>query len=172
LINRTLAHPPKYSNDDRNRDSDSSDDEDEKEFRDTYVFDAYLLGFCDDVTRALGKLLFSSLEGEELPIDGQLLSSLVDGSDDDLTYDAKDWEDVQVPSNRVFLCPGAQAPTGSSEEIEFREIAHCDGCRARIAGTIQKCVACFDYDLCQDCFPTLSKKHYDGMHDFAAERSR
>eukprot|EP00934_Nitzschia_sp_Nitz4_P001355 Nitzschia sp. Nitz4//scaffold2_size372955//333736//338351//NITZ4_000472-RA/size372955-processed-gene-0.138-mRNA-1//-1//CDS//3329546925//1355//frame0 len=32
--------------------------EDEPDFRENYVFDAYLLGYCDDVTRCLAKRLF------------------------------------------------------------------------------------------------------------------
>lgn len=60
LINRCPVHPAvdhrKKSNDKRN----DSDDSDEEDFRNNYVFDAYLLGFCDDVTRALAKQLLST----------------------------------------------------------------------------------------------------------------
>lgn len=46
LVNRNIVHPKTHE-----------DDEIETNFRKNYVFDAYLLGFCDDVTRALGKQL-------------------------------------------------------------------------------------------------------------------
>jgi len=176
LINRTIVHPPEQTSDDDDNDNeDSSDegDEDEKEFRDGYVFDAYLLGFCDDVTRALGKKLFSDDADTETDSDrGELLATVLKESnnyEDDSSYDAADWGGVQVPEERVFLFPGALAPTDAAEEISYREIAHCDNCDCRIAGTIQKCVSCFDYDLCQKCFPVVSKTHFDGTHHFSAE---
>jgi hypothetical protein len=55
LINRAIVHPSTTSGD--NADDDNTDEND-REFRTKYVFDAYLLGFCDDVTRALAKQLF------------------------------------------------------------------------------------------------------------------
>lgn len=171
LINRTIVHPPAHIDDDGVSDG----GEEDSEFREDYVFDAYLLGFCDDVTRALGKKLFSDVGGTLSPgigTDrevGELLASVVKANDGNSAYTAGDWGAVDVPTNRVFLFPGAQAPTGTFEEISFREIAHCDGCSKQIEGTIQKCAVCFDYDLCQECFPILSEAHYDGKHHFAAE---
>ena len=172
LINRGIAHPPEQFEKDSVNSSDESDD-DEKEFRDGYVFDAYLLGFCDDVTRALGKKLFSDDADTKKESDrGELLATLLEhdeDNEDDCSYSAADWDGVNVPKERVFLFPGALAPTEASEETTYREIAHCDNCSRRITGTIQKCVSCFDYDLCQKCFPTVSKTHFDGTHHFAAE---
>jgi hypothetical protein len=81
---------------------------------------------------------------------------------------------------RVFLFPGAQTPPTKDdknlggkdlEEPMYREVVYCDGCSEKIIGTIQKCVMCFDYDLCQKCYPKLSKSHYDGTHHFIAEIS-
>jgi len=173
LINRTIVHPPDQAKDD---DDSISSDSAGHEFRSDYVFDAYLLGFCDDVTRALGKKLFPNLE--ETAIDassggdteeGELLATLLECNGDDSSYAVEGWESVQVPADRVFLFPGAQAPTGTAEEIAYREIAHCDGCSVRIAGTIRKCSSCFDYDLCQQCYPILSTTHYNGTHHFAVE---
>jgi Zinc finger, ZZ type len=175
LINRTIAHPPEQI--DEEEDESDGDDED-SEFREDYVFDAYLLGFCDDVTRALGKKLFSESDNSssgpanDMQMEeGELLASILQDSEVDsaTAYSADDWAAVAVPTERVFLFPGAEAPSGMSEEVPFREIAHCDGCSKEIEGTIQKCVVCFDYDLCQVCFPVLSKTHYDGKHHFAAE---
>jgi hypothetical protein len=162
LINRTIVSPAHTVDPD-------SDDEEEKDFRDDYIFDAYLLGFCDDVTRALGKALFSAPSDTPVEaIEGKVLAAL---SDEDEQYDAEDWKSTGVPPERVFLFPGAQASSGkdASSDPTFQEVAHCDGCAKRIVGTIRKCVACFDYDLCTKCFPALSKTHYDGKHHFAAE---
>lgn len=170
LINRTVVHPS-------TRSADST--EEDKEPRDSYVFDAYLLGFCDDVTRCLAKKLFkddspqASVENNKKRRNavnpaGRLLSTVLKGEDNE--YSAEDWESLTVPPERVLLFPGAQAAYGDgAEEPTYREIAHCDGCSKRIKGTIQKCVACFDYDLCPKCFPHLSKLHYDGTHTFSAE---
>jgi len=168
------VHPPEQIEDDDDSSTDSDDDE--KEFREGYVFDAYLLGFCDDVTRAIGKKLF--LEEDETKSEtvdrGELLSTVLDSgaggdSEDDSSYTASDWLNVEVPQNRVFLFPGALAPEDAAEEVSYREVAHCDGCSKRIQGTIQKCATCFDYDLCQKCYPAVSKTHFDGQHSFTAE---
>lgn len=209
LINRAIVHPPK-SNVEASDDNDSDDDE-ERDFRDDYVFDAYLLGYCDDVTRLLAKNLFSTDtrdgEGdkpEEKQTFCQLLSTVrernsskveLDGAasengenDDDADdeqsvepemFKAEDWAFCKVPEERVVLFHGAEPSRGSgygydgeedaNSEVTFREVAQCDGCSKRIEGIIQKCVDCFDYDLCQKCYPKISKTHYNGEHVFAAE---
>lgn len=178
LINRTIVHPPDQANDDGYSSSDDSTESADREFRSDYVFDAYLLGFCDDVTRALGKKLFPNLEetsidsSESDTEEGKLLATVLDsnnGTGDDSSFSAERWGSVLVPPDRVFLFPGAQAPTETADEIAYREIAQCDGCSVRIVGTIRKCSSCFDYDLCQDCYPLLSKTHYNGEHHFASE---
>jgi hypothetical protein len=228
LINRTIVHPePKqHAQNMQNGDNDStsSDDEEEEEeeeeedFRDDYVFDAYLLGYCDDVTRALAKHLFAS-PNETPPVieAGRLVANLVENSktsklkeneshnndddeeeeeedeeaeedddddDEDSPYNAQDWASITVPKNRVFLFPGAtphndlalsstssqqQHGDSTAESPRFCEIAHCDACSKRIVGMIQKCVTCFDYDLCPDCYPTISKTHHEGKHVFCSE---
>jgi hypothetical protein len=168
------VHPPAPTGDEHDDDSSSGDED--KDFREGYVFDAYLLGFCDDVTRALGKKLFSAENELETEISdrGELLSTVLKSTNHDdedaSSFDASDWIGVDVPKERVFLFPGALAPAEAcAEEVSYQEVAHCDGCAKRIEGTIQKCVACFDYDLCQKCFPALSKSHFDGEHSFATE---
>jgi Zinc finger, ZZ type len=174
LINRTIVHP-KHSSDEDNLH--------ESEFRDGYVFDAYLLGYCDEVTRVLEKLLFPASVtqmriGSEAPEKTKnvckLLATLQDGDDE---FSASDWKAAtKVPFERVFLFPGAQTPVKddisygrSFEEPACREVVFCDGCAKKVIGTVQKCVLCFDYDLCQGCYPALSKTHYDGKHQFVAE---
>ncbi len=166
LINRTVVHPS-------TRLPESIGEE--KDPRENYVFDAYLLGFCDDVTRCLAKKLF---QGDTPPTPrekkrrvapvGRILTKVLRGDDNE--YDAEDWECVKVPPERVLLFPGAYASHGdSTEDLTYREIAHCDGCSKRIQGTIRKCIICFDYDLCQKCFPSQSKLHFDGKHTFSTE---
>jgi hypothetical protein len=178
LINRTVVHPSTAS---------TEGDDNEKEFRENYVFDAYLLGFCDDVTRALARQLFkkhsdtpdskkrqrrrkNNGQQHDSSYGGRLLTTVLKGEDEE--YDAEDWSGaISVPPERVLLFPGAVASKDdtTSSELTYREIAHCDGCSKRIRGVIQKCVACFDYDLCQKCFPSLSKTHHGGKHTFSAD---
>jgi Zinc finger, ZZ type len=62
LINRTIVHPTNSNSKNEKEDEGQereSDDDTEKDFRSGYMFDAYLLGFCDDVTRLLAKRLFA-----------------------------------------------------------------------------------------------------------------
>jgi hypothetical protein len=186
LINRTIVHPPEPVEEDDDIYDDEAEQLKRHDFRKNYVFDAYLLGYCDVVTRALGHDLFKvdNSNTNKALLDAALLSTVLksDNPYENPTYHEEEWSSVQVPSERVFLFEGAQPPqsvtttstgsnnnTNTADDITFREIAHCDGCTKRIEGTIQKCVVCFDYDLCQKCFPTLSKLHYDGKHHFAPE---
>lgn len=158
LINRNIVRPPMSTIDDS--DDDDSDDED---FRDNYVFDAHLLGFCDDVTRALVKEMTGASDEEQEK--GKLLACL---EEDDELYSAEEWDSLTLPKDRVFLFPGASRGDDMSE-YSYREIAHCDGCSEQISGTVRKCVQCFDYDLCAKCYPKLSKKHCNGQHTFSSE---
>ena len=169
LINRTVVQPS-------TRCSDSEDEE--KDLRDNYVFDACLLGFCDEVTRRLAKKMFQEDASQMLSSStdkptsgetvGQLLTDVLNG--DDGEHKAEHWETVNVPPERVLLFAGAQASHNDSQvELTYREIANCDGCAMQIQGIIHKCAACFDYDLCQQCYPTLSKTHFDGIHSFITE---
>jgi hypothetical protein len=172
LINRTVVHPSAslWS-------EEEDEEEHEKEFRENYVFDAYLLGFCDDVTRALAKTLFKKApstpernvnqKGDKDDCGGKLLTEVL--GDDHDEYDSKEWSSLTVPPERVLLFPGALASKEDASEMEYCEIAHCDGCSKRIRDVIKKCVVCFDYDLCQKCFPTLSRTHHGGTHSFNSE---
>lgn len=167
LINRTIVHPSTRSPDDV---------AEEPEFRKNYVFDAYLLGYCDDVTRALAKRLFrddvattpTQKKRKGNTTTGHLLAKVLKGEEQG--YNAEDWNSVTVPAERVLLFPGAlSSQADNSDDITYREIAHCDGCSKRIRGNIRKCIDCFDYDLCEKCFPEASLSHYEGKHRFTCE---
>eukprot|EP00980_Cylindrotheca_fusiformis_P026545 scaffold16396_cov140-Cylindrotheca_fusiformis.AAC.6 len=156
LINRTIVHPPNQAS--QSSSDDDDDEENEPQFRSNYVFDAYLLGFCDDITRALARQMFteekqgtsssSRVERSGDGHDGRVLSAVL--QDDDPDFRPDDWSAISVPSERVLLFPGALPSNNvATEEVKYQEIAHCDGCSKRIRGSIQKCVCCFDYDLCQ-----------------------
>lgn len=196
LINRTIVHPQHQASSSTAEGTmdDDNDETEEPDFRDNYVFDAYLLGNCDDVTRALVKKLRAEEESEGAPLHnmqddleemGRLLSEVRseeeeqrndDGDDDEddceVLYRAQDWETATVPAERVFLFPGAQPPSPPLEEsVELQEVCHCNVCSKRIVkGHIHKCLTCFDYDLCSSCFPKVSKKHYEGKHQFGKEK--
>ncbi|CAB9509352.1 dependent histone deacetylase SIR2 [Seminavis robusta] len=206
LINRTIVHPKSSNSETENlgKHGSGSDDAD-KDFRDAYVFDAYMLGYCDDVTRLLAKRLFSAdvsdmdetnkqsceilsrvreraaLKNGDDDIDNPTATAGPDDEEDEEleAHKAEDWSFCTVPEDRVVLFPGADPSKGgygddgdeddNNSDVTFREVAHCDGCTKRIEGTIHKCEECFDYDLCQKCFPKLSRTHYKGEHTFAAE---
>jgi hypothetical protein len=175
LINRTIVHPPEPVDDEEDGEQKYYD------FRKDYVFDAYLLGYCDVVTRALAHDLFqkdatSNVQKNKDLKEAELLYTVLKSGKADSSYNADDWSSVKIPSERVFLFQGAQpqpqtaTATGTTTyDISFREIAHCDNCTKLIEGVIQKCIVCFDYDLCQECYPILSKTHYNGTHQFTTE---
>jgi NAD-dependent SIR2 family protein deacetylase len=190
LINRTIVHPrTQYTEVEKEKDEpDVSPD-----FRDDYIFDAYLLGNCDDVTRALVKHLAADdvaktqditgsgtttpATSDQLEEMGRLLSEVRQGKnvwneDKEALYQIEDWKTARVPAERVFLFPGAQPPTPSAEDtiVQLQEVCHCNACSKRIeTGNIHKCLQCFDFDLCSSCFPNVSKQHNGGTHQFGLE---
>lgn len=126
LINRTIVHPsqPQDSCDDDDDDDGGGGgaSDDDRDFREDYVFDAYLLGYCDDVTRALAKRLFPAsgdiAEAKPRPEDeGVLLACVKDeeGIDGVGTHRKQDWTKSKIaskiPPERVFLFPGAVPPS-------------------------------------------------------------
>lgn len=159
LINRNIVYPPMSNFDE----SSGREEDEEEDFRGNYVFDAHLLGFSDDCTRALVKEMTGTVNEENE--EGKLLSCL---AQDDELYCAEEWDSLTLPKDRVFLFPGASRGDDISE-YSYREIATCDGCSELIRGTVRKCVQCFDYDLCEECYPKLSKKHHNGEHTFSPE---
>jgi Sir2 family/Zinc finger, ZZ type len=202
LINRTIVHPSSTTTATSMSLSyiggpDGRDDGIQiSDFRDNYGFDAYLLGYCDDITRALARKLFLKhssksnsnaetiqktkrqktlgvVESLQSQYCGGLLTRVLQGHDGN--WKADDWSEIKdIPPERVLLFPGALASKKNhkdttSEEVTYREVVHCDGCTKQIEGVIQKCVNCFDFDLCSDCFPIISKTHFDGSHIFNAE---
>jgi hypothetical protein len=120
-------------------------------------FDAYLLGDCDLITNSIAKEL------------GWNTSAL--------TSSHKAFSIVKSATfDNTFLFPGAVLDEnnerghtkGNSEEEEEEQIVtiNCDGCNNEIIASM-KCNQCFDYDLCGDCFPGISKTHFKGKHSFS-----
>eukprot|EP00548_Thalassiothrix_antarctica_P011315 CAMPEP_0194152266 /NCGR_PEP_ID=MMETSP0152-20130528/51629_1 /TAXON_ID=1049557 /ORGANISM="Thalassiothrix antarctica, Strain L6-D1" /LENGTH=493 /DNA_ID=CAMNT_0038856653 /DNA_START=106 /DNA_END=1584 /DNA_ORIENTATION=- len=133
LINRTIVSAPPLAKHD--------EDEEEPEFREKYTFDAYLLGFCDDVTRAL--VQETKLGGgikRKTNIEGQLLSDVLEKKERNTTTAAVCWETTTIPNRRVLLFPGVSVPDEEPDETTtYIEVAHCDGCQEKISSKIWKC---------------------------------
>uniref|UniRef100_A0A7S2LGK9 Protein acetyllysine N-acetyltransferase n=1 Tax=Leptocylindrus danicus TaxID=163516 RepID=A0A7S2LGK9_9STRA len=149
LINRNEVVLPKMC-------ADEIDSDDEEDTRDGYIFDASLLGNCDDVVKGIMCALAWKIE------EGLESTTLAEpcGSDTGLT---------EVVGRNYFF-PGALVVSLEEDEYE-EEIVHCDGCRKKIAtNVVMKCTQCFDFDLCYECFPKVSKKHYRGRHKFKSEK--
>ena len=171
LINRNIVKPAKPTVEEIESKNEEEGDED---FRNGYVFDACLLGFCDDVTRSLVKGL-ESIDSIEMGKNAALSLAMKEGK---LLCNETENLDLKIrglynhPTDRVFLFPGAvvEMETDSDSAVIYKEVAHCDGCQELIEGAIMKCTDCFDYDLCLTCYPLLSKKHFQGKHTFVAER--
>jgi hypothetical protein len=215
LINRNMVCPPPNPVTTADGDDDD-DDEEEEDFRtDGRVFDACLLGYCDDVTRNLVKELHNPHHpsATALPISSQMsshsnssrssgtdtnggrgrgrgrgrhapseegtllsLSLLSDSVTNKTTQIMQMQMQMQMPHNRVFLFPGAMLQTNGAlqkkeeDMVTHTEVAHCDGCQEEIVGPIlHKCSQCFDFDLCQTCYPSVSIQHYHGKHTFITE---
>lgn len=164
LINRTFVHPKHSVSEDLNETSD--------EFRETYLFDAYLLGFCDDITRMLAKSLFRPSDESGKSTNVKRGEPFLCTGEEKLEGKLKEEAFVcsGVPSERVLLFPGA-LPIAESPDQVYCEVAHCDECSKQIKGTIYKCLTCFDYDLCVHCYKATHRQHFGGQHEFTTEVS-
>lgn len=184
LINRTMVHPSSTTSSDGG--GDGSDETPDFDFRgDNYFFDAYLLGFCDDVTRALARQVFKGDVGSTESPDKKrrrqtttavqnqhaagLLTNALQGKEKD--WKPEEWSSISVPAERVLLFPGALGSQDVATSAVYSEVAHCDGCSKQIRGVIMKCAVCFDYDLCSKCYPLMSKQHFGGEHFFTLEKA-
>ena len=196
LINRNVvkaANQRVRNNEVKEDDSKKGDDGDEEEdTRDGYVFDACLLGNCDDVSDALVKEMNRCINGRS----EKESKSTTDGSggDDETSYrmlcnvqeEYRGAPDGTIhglhrhPPGRVFLFPGAAIPKegegsgdagDSDSDVSYKEVAQCDGCGQHIEGEIMKCQQCFDFDLCRKCFDSgkVIKTHFEGKHTFVKE---
>lgn len=118
-------------------------------------FDAYLLGDCDLITNAIANELGWN-------------TSAITSSHKDCAIVSSDTFD------NTFVFPGAVldennkqgSAQGNSDEEGETETIHCDGCNDEIIESM-KCNQCFDYDLCGNCFPRISKAHFRGNHSFS-----
>lgn len=188
LINRTIVVPKhgNYCEDGKKKDDIDYDEEDgihEKDHRDNFIFDACLLGFCDEVTKSLIDLMNTT---DGIMPKSHDRSTSQESNDFEVLANLPAFQSVldhqklfRHPHDRIFLYPGAILNTidmntdddAESTEITFQEVVHCDGCHKVIKNVVMKCKDCFDFDLCQDCFETVSKVHFSGCHKFIAEES-
>jgi len=138
-------------------------------FRNNYVFDACLLGFCDEITTFLMKKLSSQkVAFSTSTCEGKVYSNAFFSK----TSPAPTLGPYNHPADRILLFKGAlvEEPATSNElSLSCKEVAHCDECMKIINGRIFKCTICFDFDLCGKCYRTVPKKHYNGKHIFLAE---
>jgi len=181
LINRTIV-VPKHA--DGDSDGLDDDDDDEKDHRNGYLFDALLLGFCDDVTKALSYVLSNdktrkkeakvkkqSNKNQLFPFQSQDCKLLTD--DLSTINDVGEACLLNHPIDRVLMFPGGKLEVHNDDEISYHEVVHCDECHGIIKSTIYKCMDCFDYDLCMKCHSKESKtkSHHSGEHKFVAEKA-
>lgn len=184
LINQTIVIPKHgtYCGDGKRKDTDNNINGDsDKDHRDNFVFDACLLGFCDEVTTSLTDIINhkNSQMSKKAPM-------LQGPNDFDVLCNLSRLKEVlneqslfRHPHDRIFLYPGAIInknddnidDNDESTENVFEEIVHCDGCHEVIKDVVMKCTDCFDFDLCQDCYANerVSKVHFSGHHKFVAE---
>ena len=145
LVNRNIVRVKKTSN--KNKEEGDC------------LFDACLLGNCDDVLTALTQ----RMKGTESQIQPPRL-----------VMRDEPWLHNQ-PKESVLLFPGAAdvATTCLDEpvEVQHKLIVHCDECQNQIVGKIYSCTSCFDYDLCDACYISKRTNHADGKHVFAIEEA-
>lgn len=193
LINRNIVIPKNMTIDD-----DSLNDANEKDHRTGYIFDAILLGFCDEITRAFAYImqnqqdetrnekLHSNLNNETTPkteraikpASGKTSARLLPfHSDECVLLSETKLENLDQkslhnhPVERIILFPGAKLDVPvDNEDTIYHEVVNCDGCHKVIKGDIMRCTTCFDFDLCSMCHSKLSKTHFDGSHKFLVEK--
>lgn len=153
LINRNIVIP-KQSNTENKED----ESEEEQDHRHGYIFDACLLGFCDEVTRSLVRVI----EGEQIYTSNEKVFC-------HSTNTADSFNLMNHPAERVLLFAGANLDEEDQHsEAEYDEIVHCDACENVIDGPGRgmRCTVCFDYDLCIRCYPRMKRKHFCDNHKF------
>lgn len=207
LMNRTIVIPKhtdcKYPNkrddgdvqekktkDEETKEEEKEEEDDEKEqvdFRNGYLFDALLLGFCDDITDALAHVLWNKRhENHEEGLSsgehrGSLSLNLTDCKllRDDMAQIKELGTSCLLhhPPERILVFRGAvwKAHEGREEEGEecYQEIVNCNECNCVITGMVFKCNDCFDYDLCKACHSKVKRKrsHHGGKHKFTVEEA-
>ena len=173
LINRNYIHPPSVP------ESSSVNGSDAHAAR-VLPFDAYLLGNCDAVT----KVLASELGWINLPkpstnennfVDSSLSTKLGDNPLYRRATSRSSAAESTIPENLrnacTFIFSGAvfDKISNSTNDGGVSVTIHCDGCNANIGSCSMKCEQCFDFDLCQDCYPIVSQKHFSGRHKFVSK---
>ena len=181
LINRNIVKaPPEHITVGTSCDED--EEQKDEDSRDGYVFDACMLGFCDDISRALVKEIGrAEKEKESKQEKEEKKQAIEDKIERKLLCDVEDKykrSDGTIrglhrhPTDRIFLFPGALIQTDgndSDSDVTYKEVAQCDGCHNEIQGSLMKCTRCFDFDLCKKCYDKVSRQHFDGQHAFVEE---
>lgn len=183
LINRTVVIP-KHT--DGEAIVEHGLEEHEKDHRDSYLFDAVMLGFCDEVTKALTFVLTNEKKVEtdtKKKRNGKKKPSLLfPFQSQDCEMLCNQTEKVEIvgdkcllnhPADRVIMFSGAKLEVHADEEESYHEVVHCDECHKIISSTIYSCTECFDYDLCSRCHKKVmkNKSHCEGKHSFIAEKA-
>eukprot|EP00804_Cyclotella_cryptica_P005653 CCRYP_000026-RC/>CCRYP_000026-RC protein AED:0.03 eAED:0.03 QI:890/1/1/1/1/0.66/3/1291/184 len=141
LINRNIIHPTP------------------SQTADNLSFDACLLGNCDDIVLAIKRQITGSFGS----------NSAIDAPKKVLSDNDPSWLKNQ-PMDSVLLFNGSITNTVTDTSAFQKLVVFCDGCKSEIKGTIHCCKTCFDFDLCGDCFPSLSLSHEGGNHEFTIEK--
>jgi len=172
LINRNYIHPPSVP------ESSSVNGSDANAAR-VLPFDAYLLGNCDAVTKALASELGWIKSPKTSPNENNFFDSSlsIQVGDNPISRRATSTSSAAestIPSNlrnaSTFIFSGAVLDkiSNSANNGSVSVTIHCDGCDKNIGSCSMKCEQCFDFDLCQDCYPIVSKEHFLGRHKFVS----
>lgn len=188
LINRNIVVPKNI-----NHENNGSSDEDEVDHRNGYIFDAVLLGFCDEITRAfafimqnkcsnmkkVGSNLIATKDLKFLTKHNRTAKLFPFHSDDckllsqahEILESLNEKYLLRHPIERIILFPGAKFDSAvEDDDVSYVEVVNCNGCHKEIDGQIMTCSVCFDYDLCKKCHRTLKRSHFDGTHKFHLEK--
>jgi len=165
LINRNIVDVP------QNKINEATDlNHNDIDFRDAYMFDVHLLGNCDAITSALMKAMDFILEENLQKVN--TINHFPSACSIPLSLTDKNRNIIE----RTLLFHGAQIPEievkASSNSIldtlKCDQKIYCDACQQQILpGTkVMKCLKCFNFDLCFNCYSQKSKTHFNGKHRF------
>ena len=128
----------------------------------TYYHVYIHIRFVDDVVKTIKQKLSGGNDSVSLSVNTPKIL--------DIGNDVKSSWLRNQPHDTVLVFNGAITNTMADQTyIEQKLVVFCDGCKEEIKDDIYCCKTCFDYDLCKNCYPKLSKTHGDGNHEFVIE---